>query len=221
MTKDPAVSTWAEAERELSRRDRALAKVIRRVGPCRLTPGKDYFAALCRAIVAQQISGAAARTVIGNFRGLFPRRRETPAAVLKLDDATLRSVGLSRQKLTYIRSLAEAFDSGAVPVRRFPRMSDEEIIASLVPIKGIGRWTAEMFLIFVLNRPDVFPVDDLGVQEGARRLLGLKERPKPKELMPYGERWRPWRTVATWYLWRRGTPIPKAAATRPAARVKS
>ena len=81
-------------------------------------------------------------------------------------------------------------------------MTDEEIIASLIPIKGIGRWTAEMFLIFVLNRPDVFPVDDLGIQEGARRLLGLKDRPKPKELLPHGERWRPWRTVATWYLWR-------------------
>ncbi len=128
--------------------------------------------------------------------------RPTPGGVLALSEAQLQSAGLSRPKCVYIRDLAEKFASGAVSTRRFGKMSDEEIIESLVAIKGIGRWTAEMFLIFVANRPDVLPVDDLGLRKAAQVAYRLRDLPKAKELVELGEKWRPYRTVATWYLWR-------------------
>src|SRR5687767_12772044 len=176
---------WSQAVKHL-KRDPVMRQIIARVGPCTLHPRRDYFVVLCKSIFTQQISTVVATTLFGRFRDLFPMRRPTPPLVVKAltngDDETLRRCGLSRQKRAYVLGLAAHFAAGRVPTRRFARMTDEQIIDSLVEVKGIGRWTAEMFLIFVLNRPDVLPVDDLGLREGARRFYDLSERPKSAEL---------------------------------------
>lgn len=197
-------SIWADANRHLCKADPVLASIIERVGDCTLSPGRDHFFALCRAICSQQISTAAARTVIGRFRDQFPRRTPRPELLLKLSDEQLQGAGLSRQKRGYIRDLAERFAGGQIPSRGFGRMTDEEIIDSLLPIKGVGRWTAEMFLIFVLNRPDLLPVDDLGLRKNAQTAYKLRVLPSPARLIKLAEPWRPWRSIATWYLWRNG-----------------
>jgi DNA-3-methyladenine glycosylase II len=193
---------WSEATGHLSRVDPKLAAVIARAGPCTLKPRGDCFLSLCRAIISQQISGVVAVAITKRFKKLFPRSRPTPKHLLTLSDEQLRSAGLSRQKMSYLRDLAAHFAEGKVPIRRFSKMSDEEIIQSLLPVKGIGRWTAEMFLIFVLNRPDLLPVDDLGVRKGFQKVYGLKSEPKAAKMMQIAERWRPWRTIGSWYMWR-------------------
>jgi DNA-3-methyladenine glycosylase II len=195
-------SNWTEAINHLSRVDPKLAAVIQRAGPCTLKPGGDCFIALCRAIIAQQISGVVAKAITNRFKKLFPRSRPTPKHLLTLTDEQLRSAGLSRQKMSYLRDLAAHFAERKVPTRRFSKMSDEEIIQSLIPIKGIGRWTAEMFLIFVLNRPDLLPVDDLGVRKGFQKVYGLRTEPKAARIIQIAEKWRPWRTIGSWYMWR-------------------
>ena len=193
---------WTEALDHLCRVDPKLAAVIARAGPCTLKPGGDCFIALCRAIIAQQISGVVAKAITKRFKKLFSRSRPTPKLLLTLTDEQLRSAGLSRQKLSYLRDLAAHFAEGKVPTRRFSKMSDEEIIQSLIPVKGIGRWTAEMFLIFVLNRTDLLPVDDLGVRKGFQKVYSLKTEPKAAKMIQIAEKWRPWRTVGSWYMWR-------------------
>ena len=207
---------WSSAVRHLRRADPALARVIARVGPCTLFPRRDYFVALCQAIYTQQISTAIATILFDRFRDQFPRRRPTPGRALELltngDERVLRRCGLSRQKRAYLIDLSRHFVDGSIPVRRLGRMDDEEVVQALVRVNGIGRWTAEMFLIFVLNRPDVLPVDDLGLREGVRGLYGLAERPTGKVVSETAERWRPWRTVATWYLWKNGSIPVKASA---------
>ena len=187
------------------RRDPHMAALIRRVGTfslqsrAHLTP----FQALLRAIVYQQISGLAAGSIDRRLKGLFPGRRPSARRLLELDEETLRGVGLSRPKVAYCKDLAEKAISGVVPDRRvLAGLSDDEIIERLVTIKGIGQWTVEMLLIFTLGRPDVFPVDDLAVRKGYMFHLGLDEMPKPAALRPEGDRWRPYRSVASWYLWR-------------------
>src|ERR1051325_7522595 len=168
----PADPDWKRAARHLRRADPVLAKVIDRVGPCTLHPRRDYFVVLCKAIFTQQISTPVAAVLFGRFRELFPLRRPTPALVAEAlannHVEVLRKCGLSRQKAAYLQDLSRHFLDGRVPTRRLGRMSDEEVIEALVEVKGIGRWTAEMFLIFTLNRPDVLPVDDLGLREGVR-----------------------------------------------------
>ena len=193
---------WTDAERHLAKVDPVLARIIEKIGPCTLAPRKDHFGALCQSIMNQQISVAAARTVWERFRALFPAKRPTPQALLLLSDEALRSAGLSRQKAAYLRSLAEHFDTGSFPARKLATMTDEEVVQALIPIKGIGRWTAEMFLIFVLNRTDLLPVDDLGLCAQAKRAYGFKRHPTPRTLNRLAEKWRPYRSVATWYLWR-------------------
>lgn len=196
---------WSEARRYLSRVDPVLARIIKKVGPCTIVPRRDYFNLLCVSIFNQQISTKIATILYNRFRGHFPRKKPTPARVLELllkDDQLAKASGLSRQKAAYLVDLSQHFLSRKIPVRRFSRMTDEEIIESLTQVKGIGQWSAEMFLMFVLNRGDVFPVDDLALREAVRQAYRLKERPGAKELRQIGERWRPWRTVATWYLWR-------------------
>jgi DNA-3-methyladenine glycosylase II len=193
---------WTEAIDHLSRVDSKLAAVIERAGPCTLKPGGDCFIALCRAIIAQQISGVVAVAITKRFKKLFPRSRPNPKHLLTLSDEQLLSAGLSRQKRSYLRDLAAHFADGKIPTRRFLKMSDEEIIQSLLPVKGIGRWTAEMFLIFVLNRPDLLPVDDLGVRKGFQKVYGLKTEPKAAKMIEIAEKWRPWRTIGSWYMWR-------------------
>ena len=203
-------SKWAEAARHLSRVDPVLRAVIGRVGPCEMSPRRDYFVALCRSIFAQQLNIRVAQVLFDRFRDLVPGRKLTPQAVLKLMEKpdSIRGCGLSRAKASYIRDLSLHFADSRIPTRKLGRMSDEEVIEALTGVKGIGRWTAEMFLMFVLNRPDVLPVDDLGLREGVRELYELKERPKSVELTAMGERWRPYRSVATWYVWRRKSNIP-------------
>jgi DNA-3-methyladenine glycosylase II len=200
---------WLPAVRHLNRVDPALGRVIQKVGPCTLAPRRDYFVVLCKAIFTQQISTAVAAVLFGRFRELFPRRRPTPALVLEAlrrePAEVIRRCGLSRQKAVYLQDLAQHFVDNRIPTRRLARMDDEAVIEALVNVNGIGRWTAEMFLIFTLNRPDVLPVDDLGLREGVRVIYRLGERPAAKLLTEMGERWRPWRSVATWYVWRRGS----------------
>ena len=199
------VPDWSPAIRFLSR-DPVLKRLIRLVGPCTLRPRRDYFVVLCQSIFTQQISTKVATVLFSRFRDQFPARRPTPDRVIAFlstaDEELVRSTGLSRQKRGYILDLATHFADGRIPTRRLSRMTDEQVVESLTAVNGIGRWTAEMFLIFTLNRPDVLPIDDLGLWESVRRAYGLRDRPKPQEILARGEAWRPWRTVATWYLWR-------------------
>lgn len=208
----PVVPDWSAALRHLKRSDPKLAAIIKRVGPCTLATRGDPFIALCQSIYSQQISTAIATLLFARFRKQFRGGRPTPTGVLRLFETTpfeeLKACGLSRQKHAYIRDLAEHFVEKKIPVRQLPSMTDEEVIGALTAVKGIGRWTAEMFLIFVLNRKDVFPVDDLGLQEGVKEIYDLPQRPTPKQTLPLGEPWKPYRSIATWYLWRRTETLP-------------
>jgi DNA-3-methyladenine glycosylase II len=201
----PTTPDWRLARAHLAGVDPVMKRIIRRVGPCTLAPRRDYFVVLCKSIFTQQISTRIATILYGRFSDHFPRRRPTPHLVLRVltgDDAVAKRCGLSKQKRSYLLDLARHFADGEIPTRQIPRMSDEEIIQSLVRVKGIGRWTAEMFLIFVLNRPDVLPVDDLGLREAVKAAYGLAERPAASDLRAIAEKWQPYRTLATWYLWR-------------------
>ena len=196
---------WRDAQAHLRAVSPQLARAIDLVGPCTLAPRKDYFVVLCKAIFTQQISTAVATVLFGRFRDRFPSRRPTPALVLAAmnrDPDCFAGCGLSRQKRRYVRDLAEHFVSNQIPTRKLAAMSDDDVIDALVKVNGIGRWTAEMFLIFTLNRRDVLPVDDLGLQQGVQKIFGLKKVPDQKTLIKLGEPWRPYRSIATWYIWR-------------------
>jgi DNA-3-methyladenine glycosylase II len=196
---------YERARRLLMRRDPALGAVIARCGPCGLAgdPGSDPFCAVIEAIVSQQLSTRAAATIFGRVRGLFPPDdRPTPHGVLKLRDAALREAGLSRQKISYLRDLSRKVLDGSLELDRLTDMSDEDVVAAMTRVKGIGRWSAEMMLIFWLQRPDVLPVGDLGIVKAIQRVYRLRKAPEPKRILDIGERWRPYRSVASWYLWR-------------------
>jgi 3-methyladenine DNA glycosylase/8-oxoguanine DNA glycosylase len=202
----------------LSRVDRRLARIIARSGVCRLQQEttQSIFAALLESIIYQQLNGKVAATITGRVKALFPENTQrirtrrglvegfpTPEQILAASEELLRSAGLSRNKMLAIRDLAAKTLDGTVPtLKQAHRMSDDELVERLITVRGIGRWTVEMLLIFRLGRPDVFPVDDYGVRKGFAKIRNLAELPKPKELMPYGEPWRPYRSVASWYLWR-------------------
>lgn len=187
----------------LGRTDPVMARIIAEVGPCRIALRRERFAALARAIIFQQLAGAAARAIHDRFVALYPGRGfPTAPQVLATPDAKLRSVGLSTKKALYIKDLARHIDEGLLNFHRFARMSDDEIIVDLTRVHGIGRWTAEMFLMFNLGRPDVLPVDDLGVRNAIVRAYGMRKAPTPARLREFGVRWSPYRTVAAWYLWR-------------------
>ena len=198
---------WEEARKYLTRKDRVMKRIIPLFGNACLQSRGDAFTTLARSIVGQQISVKAAQSVWDKFAGL-PKRGMTPASVLKLKVDDMRAAGLSARKIEYLVDLALHFDSGAVHVDSWLGMEDEEIIAELVGIRGIGRWTAEMFLIFNLLRPDVFPLDDLGLQKGIRLSYFRGRKVSVKTMQRQGELWRPWRSVATWYLWRSLDPVP-------------
>lgn len=179
--------------------------LIRRVGPCtlELENGRTPFQALVSAVAHQQLHGKAAQTILGRFRDLFGGRFPGPKALAAVTDDQLRGVGFSRAKTAAIRDLADKSLSGVVPgSKAIAGLSDEEIIARLIQVRGVGRWTVEMLLIFTLGRPDVWPVDDFGVRAGWKIVYGLDDLPKPKELLALGERFRPHRSIAAWYLWR-------------------
>ena len=194
----------SSAIEHLRRTDPALAKIIDEVGDCRMTPRTEgsHFDALVRAIVYQQLSGKAAATIHGRFQGLYGNRPPTPEEVLATDDERLRSVGLSRQKIASIRDLAAKVAAGDVPIDRLDSMPDDEVIESLIRVRGIGRWSAQMFLMFRLGRPNVLPDLDLGVQKGIQHAYRLASLPKPKDVLRIGERWAPFASVASWYMWR-------------------
>jgi len=184
--------------------DPVLGAVIARIGPCALAARqrKDHLTALTGAIVSQQLSTKAAATIFGRFLDLFPDRvLAGHRAIAEKDDATLRGVGLSRQKVGYLRDLCARIEDGRLLLEELDTLDDEAVIERLVAVKGFGRWTAEMFLIFRLHRPDVLPVDDLGIVKAVERLYRLRKRPDPKRLLTIGEPWRPYRSVASWYLW--------------------
>jgi DNA-3-methyladenine glycosylase II len=208
MPETPAPSlrppSWRRAVRELSAADPVMARVIAEVGPCRLTARHDgtHFEHLARAIVYQQLSGKAAATIHGRMLELFGGRAPLPGELLAVPDERFRGAGVSRQKLGYLRSLAEHCDAGALPLERIETMGDDEVIEALTAVKGIGRWTAQMFLMFRLGRPDVLPELDLGVQNGIRKAYRVRRPVTPKDVVRRGERWRPWRSVASWYMWR-------------------
>lgn len=185
----------------LRERDPALARLIDDVGPCTLSPQPDLFWALVEAILAQQISTKAKQAIAARVSALYDPL-PTPALVLATPDETLRAAGCSGAKVIYLKDLSGRIVAGTLDLDKLPALPDEEVIAALVGVKGIGRWTAEMLLIFALGRPDVWPVDDLGVVVGVQRLLELPDRPKPAGLRAIGDRWRPYRTIVSWYLWR-------------------
>lgn len=224
MAFEPAADQpdWSKAAAQLSRRDPVMKKIIAAVGPCQLAPRRDHFVVLCKSIYTQQISTKVAAVLFSRFRDRFPLRRPTPQRTLDLlnDDTAWRGCGLSRQKRAYLIDLAEHFVNGRIP-RRLSTMDDEAVIETLAAVKGIGRWTAEMFLIFTLNRADVLPVDDLGLQTAVRNAYGLSERPKAAELRALAEPWRPYRTIATWYLWRWAGAQVTARSPRPTARARN
>ena len=188
----------------LKRVDPVLREVIVRVGPCRFAPRAEgtHFDALVRAIVYQQLSGKAAATIHGRVRDHFGGRDPLPAELLATPDEPLRAAGLSRQKLGYLRSLAEHVEAGALPLDVIHTLDDEAVIQALVDVKGIGRWTAQMFLMFRLGRLDVLPELDLGVQKGIQLAYGRRTLPTPKQVLRIGAAWAPYRSVASWYLWR-------------------
>ncbi len=174
------------------------------VGPCTFEPAEHlaHFTAITRSIVFQQLSGKAASTIYGRFAALF--EADTPVAhkLLELPDEQLRGVGLSRQKIGYLRDLSARVQNGEVPIDSLHELSDDEIIAALTSVKGIGRWTAQMFLMFRLGRPDVLPDLDLGIQKGIQRAYRMRKLPTPKRVVEVGAKWAPYRTIASWYLWR-------------------
>ena len=201
---------WFAARRHLRKVDPVMAAVIKQVGPCTLRPRRDPFVVLCSAIFNQQLSVAAAATLFNRFRDQFPRRRPTPPATVAFlttaDPQLIKQCGISRQKQAYLVDLARHFVDGRLQTTRLGKWTDEEVIEHLTQVNGIGRWTAEMFLMFTLNRPDVLPVDDLGLLKGVQRAYDLPALPTKDQVRERAEPWRPYRTVATWYLWRMLTP---------------
>lgn len=205
---------YGRARRVLARRDPIIRDLMRRHGACRLAEAQrsDPFRALCHAIIAQQLSTKAAATIEGRFAALFGGT-PTAAAVATASDDQLRAVGLSPQKLRYVRDLCVRVADGSLSLHALESRPDEEVIEALTSVKGIGRWTAEMFLIFRLHRPDVLPVDDLGIVKAVQRAYRLRLAPTPERLTRIGEAWRPYRSVACWYLWASlDLPSPKATA---------
>lgn len=191
----------ATATAYLSNVDPVMQATIARVGPCTLQPDPDIFSTLIDAIISQQISVKAADAIMARVRAAMPEGKITPEALLPFDFDLLRTLGLSTPKARYILNLVEQSHSGEVQLEHLQELEDEEIINRLTAIKGIGRWTSEMCLIFTFARCDVLPVDDLGLLEGVRAAYQLPERPSKQEVRERGELWRPYRTFATWYLW--------------------
>jgi DNA-3-methyladenine glycosylase II len=193
---------YARARRVLARRDPVIRDLMRRHGACGLAAAQraDPFTALTHAIISQQLSTKAAATIAARFDALL-NGRPTAAGVAALTDAQLRAVGLSSQKIKYMRDLGARVVDGSLSLQDLDLLPDEAVIDALTSVKGIGRWTAEMFLMFRLHRPDVLPVGDLGIVKAVQRAYGLRSAPSADRLTRIGEPWRPYRSVACWYLW--------------------
>ena len=208
------------------RRDPVLGAAIKRIGSCALADRQrpDHLTALVGAIVSQQLSTKAAMTIFGRLVALFDDGHiSDAAAIAALGDDALRGVGLSRQKIGYLRDLSGRIVDGRLQLDELDALADEEVIERLTSVKGFGRWTAEMFLMFRLHRPDVLPAGDLGIVNAIKRLYRLRKRPDAKRILKMGETWKPYRSVASWYLWQtlRNEPLSTAAKSQPQSRSKS
>jgi DNA-3-methyladenine glycosylase II len=195
----------ARARRILVRRDPVLAAIIRRHGECgmRAAREKDIFNGLIQSIISQQLSTKAAATIYGRFLALLPDQgKPAPHHVLGLDDQALRGVGLSRQKMSYLRDLSDKVLDGTLQTDLLSTLPDEEVVQALTRVKGVGRWTAEMILIFRLLRPDILPVGDLGIVKAIQKAYRLRKPPDAKRMLTIAQPWRPYRSVASWYLWK-------------------
>jgi DNA-3-methyladenine glycosylase II len=206
----PERSPYHKAQKHLCRHDDVLRALIGRIGPCTLKHNPDGFAVLARSIIAQQISSKAAIAIGGRLLKTLGRSGLRPRSLLKLSDADMRTAGLSAMKIRALRDLAEKCASGNVPLKKLPDLDDEEVIEKLLPVRGIGRWTAEMFLIFSLGRLDVFPLADYGLRAGVRNQYGLADLPDKTTLARIGEVWRPYRSVGTWFIWRSFGNVPQS-----------
>ncbi len=195
---------WGEAE-EFLLKDKYIGSLVTKWGVCAIKPGKkkDYFVDLVDAICSQQLSGKAASTIFGRVKTQLGEI--TPENVLKKKDQELRDCGLSWAKVKYVKDLAQKVKDEEVKIHKLDKLPDEEVLSELISVKGIGKWTAQMFLMFTLARPDVFPVDDLGIRNGFKKIVGREL--KGEGLAKFGERWKPYRTVASWYIWRSLTKI--------------
>jgi DNA-3-methyladenine glycosylase II len=202
---------YAKARRLLARRDPVIGELIRRYGACGLADAQhgDPFTALTHAIISQQLSSKAAATIARRFDALLDGR-PTAGGVAAVSDDQLRAVGLSGQKIRYMRDLCARVIDGSLPLNRIESLIDDQVIEALTQVKGIGRWTAEMFLMFRLQRPDVLPVGDLGIVKAVQRAYRLRKTPDPARLQKIGEPWRPYRSVACWYLWASLDNVPDA-----------
>lgn len=207
---EPFADACRKSRRHLTRCDSLLAQLIKHVGACTLRPGAEAFPSLVRAIIAQMISTKAAQAIGARVETALRPHGLTPVAVAAASVETLRGAGLSRTKALALKDLAERAVSGVLPLERLPVLSDEEVIDLLLPVRGIGRWTAEMFLIFSLGRLDVLPVDDFGLRAGVRDVYQLPDLPSRAALRARGEPWRPYRSIATWYFWRRRGWVPQS-----------
>lgn len=195
-----------KAIQHLAAKDKTLARIIAQTGPCRLRPDRKQspFEALVEAVCHQQLTGKAARTILGRVKALHPHRDfPAPEDLLATPDDKLRTAGLSRAKVASVKDISAKTLDGTVPeVKALAKLDDAEIIERLTTIRGVGQWTVEMLLIFKLGRPDVLPVDDYGVRKGFMLAYRKRDLPKPAALLAHGERWRPYRSVASWYMWR-------------------
>jgi 3-methyladenine DNA glycosylase/8-oxoguanine DNA glycosylase len=195
---------YARARRHLMRADPVLGAIIKRRGACGLAErfAEPRLRALARALVSQQLSVKAAATIFSRFVALFPDGAfPEPARILEVPVERMRAVGLSRQKASYLHDLCARSLAGTLRLDRLDEMTDDEVMETLTAVKGIGRWTAEMILIFQLGRPDILPVDDVGVLRSIQTVYGLRRRPSAAQVLRLGEKWRPYRSVASWYLW--------------------
>ena len=192
-----------EAGIDLLKKDKNMQVLINKFGRPDLNPRQDYFQSLLRSIVFQQLSGKAAQTIYERFVNLIPKTsNQCPNEVLKLDKEEMRKAGLSFRKIDYVRNLADYFENNSFHKKDVEKMSDQEISKELIQIKGIGQWTVDMFLMFTLSRADILPYKDMGIQKGIMKILNMKNLPSKKEMENCSRKWRPYRTIACWYLWR-------------------
>lgn len=205
----PAEPDHSEAVEHLRAADPVMAGIIEQVGPCMLGssadrggPAHDHYGALLRAIVGQQLSVSAARSIYGRLTSRYGGRTPTPAELLADDPEEFRAAaGLSRSKVAFLRDLAERLEHGALRLDDIENVADKEVAERLIEVKGVGQWTVDMYLIFHLGRPDVLPVGDLGIRRAAFLAYRLRKLPRPERLVAVARPWRPWRSVASWYLW--------------------